>query len=112
MQNELLADEKVEEVIKSYHYEDFSRYTVCNIMTVDGGLDFYHDYSSMMRSSVSISQIQATDEYGNPVYTESRKSDALGNIHSVYTPVYFKNSDGVTWFSSWSLLLLNKFLLP
>ena len=55
VQNVLLKDEDVIEVIDSYHYETFDRYTVR--LAVDGGVDFYHDYSNIMRSVVTVKQV-------------------------------------------------------
>jgi hypothetical protein len=68
VQNTLLQDEDVIEVIDSYNYLDLSRYTVCNTMAVNDGLDFYHDYSSMMRSTVTVKQVQQVDANGNPIW--------------------------------------------
>lgn len=90
----LLKDEDVIEVIDSYNYEDFSRYTVCNTMTVDGGIDFYHDYSAMMRSTIVVNQVQKTDADGNLVYKEIKRSDNFGNEYTEYKPVYLVNDDG------------------
>lgn len=65
VQNILLKDEDVIEVIESYNYDkNLDRYTLCNVMSVDGGIDFYHDYSSMMRSTVTVQQIQKTIDTG------------------------------------------------
>ena len=79
VQKYLLNNREVNEVIDSYHYEDYSRYTVCNVMSVDGGITFYHDYSAMMRSTVVVGQIQETDGAGVPVYKEVKHTDSLGN---------------------------------
>ena len=94
VQNVLLQDEDVIEVINSYNYEDLSRYTLCNVMSVDNGIDFYHDYSSIMRSTVTAKQIQKTDDSGNPIYKEIIRTDGLGNKYSEYKPIYMVNEDG------------------
>ena len=93
VQNTLLQDEDVIEVIDSYNYLDLSRYTVCNTMAVNDGLDFYHDYSSMMRSTVTVKQVQQVDANGNPVYEEIARTDAYGNSYIEYKPVYVRNGD-------------------
>ena len=94
VQNVLLKDEDTIEVIDSYNYEDLSRYTVCNTMTIDGGIDFYHDYSNMMRSTINITQIQEVDSNGNPLYQEVERTDSLGNSYIEYKPIYRTNEDG------------------
>ena len=110
VQNILLKDEAVvgkyengvliePGVIDSYNYEDLSRYTLCNIMSVDGGIDFYHDYSSMMRSTVIVKQIQKTDENGKPIYKEIKRTDSLGNNYVEYKPVYRVNDDGTYYYN-------------
>ena len=95
VQNTLLKDKDVIEVIDSYNYEDLSRYTLCNVMSVDGGIDFYHDYSAMMRSTVTVKQIQKTDNDGNLVYKEITRTDSLGNKYTEYKPVYLVNENGI-----------------
>ena len=92
VQNVLLKDESVNEVIDSYNYEDFSRYTVCNVMSVDDGITFYHDYSNMMRSDITIKQIQKTDNNGNPVFAEIRRTDEFGKEYTELKPVYLTNN--------------------
>ena len=94
VQNTLLKDDDVIEVINSYNFEDLSRYTLCNVMSVDGGVDFYYDYSAMMRSTVVVKQIQKTDNNGNLVYKEIVRTDSLGNQYSEFKPVYLTNEDG------------------
>lgn len=95
VQDILLKDENVIKVIDSYNYEDLSRYTVCNVMAVDDGIDFYHDYSPMMRSTVTVKQIQKTDtRTGYPVYKEIERSDSYGNNYIEYVPIYLTNSNG------------------
>jgi hypothetical protein len=84
----LLDSDEVKNVIDSYHCEDLSRYTVCNVLSVDGGIDFYHDYSSMMRSTITAEKIQKIDGNGNLVYREIPRSDALGNVYTECIPVY------------------------
>lgn len=88
VQNILLKDKDVIEVIDSYNYEDLSRYTLCNVMVVDDGIDFYHDYSSMMRSTVTVKQIQKTDNDGNLLYKEITRIDGFGNTYTEYKPIY------------------------
>lgn len=99
VQNVLLKDEDVIEVIDSYNYEDLSRYTLCNIMSVDGGIDFYHDYSAMMRSTVTVKQIQKTDDKGNLVYKEINRTDSLGNNYIESKPIYLVNEDGTYYYN-------------
>ena len=98
VQNILLKDEDIIEVIESYNYEDLSRYTLCNVMSVDGGLDFYHDYSPMMRSVVNVKQVQKTDENGNPVYKEIQRTDSLNKEYIEYKPVYEVNDNGTYFY--------------
>lgn len=99
VQNILLKDEDVIEVINSYNYEDLSRYTLCNVMSVDNGIDFYHDYSSMMRSTVTVKQIQKTDKDGNLLYKEIGRTDGLGNAYTELKPVYLVNEDGTYYYN-------------
>ena len=94
VQNILLKDNDVIEVIDSYNYEDLSRYTLCNVMSIDNGVDFYHDYSAMMRSTVTVGQIQKTDNDGNAIYKEVKRTDGLGNEYAEYKPIYLVNEDG------------------
>lgn len=102
VQNILLKDNDVNEVIDSYNYVDLSRYTVCNVMSVDNGIDFYHDYSSMMRSTVTVKQIQKTDEEGNPVFKEIHRTDGYGVDYTEYKPIYLIN-DNNTYFYNYTL---------
>lgn len=99
VQNILLKDEDVIEVIDSYNYEDLSRYTLCNVMSVDDGIDFYHDYSAMMRSTVTVKQIQKTDSDGNAIYKEITRTDSLGNNYIEYKPIYLVNEDGTYYYN-------------
>lgn len=94
VKNTLLKDEKCIEVIESYNYIDLSRYTLCNTMAVDGGLDFYNDYSSIMRSTVTVKQVQETDANGNLVFTDIRRSDSFGNEYIEKKPKYLVNENG------------------
>lgn len=113
VQNILLKDKDVIEVIESYNYEDMSRYTLCNVMRVDDGIDFYHDYSAMMRSTVIVKQIQKKDNSGNLIYKEIKRQDSLGNTYTEYKPVYKVNDDG-TYFYNYEVqripLLRNNYL--
>ena len=45
-----------------------------------------------------------------PIYQSRILGDVVFNLKNSFLNI--KNSDGVTGFSSWSLLLLNRFLLP
>ena len=94
IQKYLLNNTYVKEVIDSYHYENYERYTVCNVMSIDGGITFYHDYSAMMRSTVTVNQIQKTDGAGVPVFKEIQRTDGLGNNYVEYKPVYLLNENG------------------
>lgn len=93
VQNTLLQDPDVQNVINAYSCEDFSRYTVCNVMSVADGIDFYHDYSSMMRSTVTVNPLQETDTSGHPLYHEITRYDDSGLQYTEYAPVY-KQSGG------------------
>lgn len=99
VQNVLLKDPDVIEVIESYNYEDISRYTVCNVMDVDGGVYFYHDYSNMMTSVVEVAQVQRTDDNGNPLYKEIDRTDSLGNNYKEMIPIYKVNSDNTYYYN-------------
>lgn len=88
VQNILLKDESVLEVINSYSFKDLSRYTVCNVLSVDDGIDFYHDYSSMMTSTVNVAQVQ--EDY----LLEIPREDSLGNPYTEYKPVYKTDENG------------------
>jgi len=90
----LLEDNTVNKIIDSYQYVDLSRYTLCNVMSVAGGLDFYHDYSKMMSSTVTVSQVQKTDESGTPLFKEITKTDSLGVNFKEFKPIYKVNSNG------------------
>ena len=92
--NTLLNDEDVQAVMDNYHYEDLSRYTLCNVLSVENGIDFYHDYSNMMRSNVSVQHLMKMDENGNPIYTEIEHTDAYGNPYTELAPVYQMTEDG------------------
>lgn len=94
VQNILLNDANVLKVIDSYNYEDLSRYTLCNVLSVNNGIDFYHDYSNIMKSTVKVKQIQKTDNDGNLVYKEIIRTDALGNNYTEYKPIYLVNDNG------------------
>ena len=95
VKNILLNDEDVIEIIDSYNYVDLSRYTVCNTFTVDGGIDFYHDYTNMMRSTVTVKQMPKTDSSGNQIYKEINRTDAYGNTYTEYKPIYLINDNGM-----------------
>ena len=84
----LLQDADVKSVIESYSYEDLSRYTLCNVMSVEGGIDFYHDYSSMMRSNVTVNRIPILDNNGEQLYAESN------TVNNQYVPLYEVNNNG------------------
>ena len=96
--NTLLNDESVLEIINSYNYEDLSRYTLCNILSIDGGIDFYHDYSSMMQSKVSVHQIQDTDSKGNLLYKQVQRTDSFGNNYSEMIPIYKMNKNNTYYY--------------
>lgn len=93
VQKTLLKDKDVIDTINSYNFCDLSRYTVCNVMAVDDGIDFYHDYSPMMRSTVTVQQIQKIDSSGNLLYKESNKIDEFGNVYTVLSPLYEINDN-------------------
>ena len=94
VQNTLLKDPDVIAVIDSYMHQDLSRYTLCNVMSVEGGIDFYHDYSSMMRSQITVKQLQDVDSLGRPLYREIKHTDAYGNSYTELRPVYITDSNG------------------
>ena len=99
VQNVLLEDDDVKEVIDSYNSVDLTRWTLCNVMSVDGGIDFYHDYSAMMRSTVVVKQIQDTDTSGELLYKEIERTDSLGNNYSEFKPIYKVNEDGTYFYN-------------
>lgn len=99
VQNVLLKDKSVNEVINSYHYEDLSRYTLCNVMSVDGGIDFYYNYSNIMNSVVNVSQIQKTDDNGNLLYKAIPRTDSLGKTYFEYKPIFMVNKDGSYYYN-------------
>ena len=94
VQEVLLNDVATQELIKQFSYVDLSRYTLCNVLSVDGGLDFYHDYSKMMTSTVIVNQIQDADEDGNLIYREIKRVDSYGKSYSEFKPVYKFNESG------------------
>ena len=94
VKNILLNDENIIEIIDSYNYIDFSRYTVCNTFVIDGGIDFYHDYTPMMRSTVTVKQVPKTDNDGNQIYKEIIRTDAYNNKYTEYKPIYLLNPNG------------------
>lgn len=98
IQNTLLKDTDVIEVIKSYNYEDLSRYTVCNTFSIDNGVDFYYDYSNIMRSNIAVKQIQEKDNDNKPIYKEITRSDSYGNSYSEFIPIYKVNKDGAYYY--------------
>ena len=92
VQNVLLKNEDVIAVIDSYWYEDYSRYTVCNVMNIDC-VNFYYDYSNIMTSVVNVKQVQKTDKNGNPLYKEIVRTDSLGNNYSEFKPIWLLNDN-------------------
>lgn len=98
VQNILLKDEDSNKVIDSYHYEDLSRYTLCNVMTVEDGIDFYYDYSNIMSSVVNVSQIQKTDSNGNLLFKQIERTDSAGFNYYEYKPIYLVNDDGTYYY--------------
>ena len=96
--NTLLADEDVIDVINSYNFEDVSRYTLCNVLSVEDGIDFYHDYSAIMRSDIIVSPVAYTNELGVQVYREVNRLDASGHPYVEYKPVYRTNADGAYYY--------------
>ena len=93
VQNVLLQNEELINIINSYHYVDVEDYTLCNVLSIDGGINFYHDYSNLMNSVVNITKIQETDNDGNLLYKEIKRTDYLGNEYSEYLPIYVMNKD-------------------
>ena len=89
----LLNDELSVAVINSFSYEDLSRYTVCNTMTIDGGLDFYYDYTDLMHSNVEVAPVKLYNN-GDILYREVTRYDLTGNTFTEYKPVYKTNSSG------------------
>lgn len=92
VQNVLLNDEDALSIINSYNYEDLSRYTVCNVMTVTDGINFYHDYSNIMRSTINVAPIPVTDSSGNLLYREVVRYDTHGNKYTELAPIYKTSS--------------------
>lgn len=94
VQNILLQDPNVVELISSYHYEDISRYTLCNVMEIDDGLSFYHDYSEIMHSNVTVNPVKKLDDNGNIIYREVTRYDTTGTRYKELVPVYETDDDG------------------
>ena len=90
----LLNDADSVAVIDSYSYEDLSRYTVCNVMVINDGIDFYHDYTPMMHTDVTVAPITEKDDNGNTVYTTMSRYDEYGNTYRELKPVYKRNDNG------------------
>jgi len=90
----LLQDDDSIMVIDSYNYEDLTRYTLCNTMIVEDGVDFYYDYSSIMHSTVSVSPVRLYDSDGNVLYREVKRYDNSGTLYTELAPAYEANSDG------------------
>lgn len=93
VKNKILRNNDVINVIDSYNYIDLDRYTLCNTLTIDGGLDFYHDYSNIMRSSVSVDNIPVTNQDGNIIYKEIARRDVYGNKCTEYRPMWLTNDN-------------------
>ena len=89
----ILNNNNVKGIIDSYNYIDLSNYTMCNVLSIDGGLDFYHDYSQIMRSSVSVNNVAKRDEYGNIIYRQISKIDNYGNRYIEYTPIWLYDNE-------------------
>ena len=88
VQNELLQDELSIEVIESYNYEAVERYTVCNTFVIDGGIDFYYDYSNIMSSVVNVARVPKLDSNGEQVYKGVIRTDSYGNSYTEYIKIY------------------------
>lgn len=101
--NTLLKDPNVLEIIDSYSYEDLSKYTLCNVLSVDGGIDFYHDYSNLMRSTINVTQIPERDNEGNIIYREIQRSDVYGNEYTEYQPVYKTNQETNRYYYNYTI---------
>jgi len=99
VQNVLLQDEYSKLVIESYNFIDLARYTLCNVLSVDGGIDFYHDYSKIMTGVVNIAKVNRVDIQGNPVYKAIPRSDSYGNPYNEYKPLYVTNDDGTPFYN-------------
>lgn len=91
VQNVLLKDEDINAVIDSYWYDDYSRYTVCNVMNTT--VNFYYDYSDIMSSVVNVEQVQKTDSNGNKLFKEIHRTDSLGNDYIEYKPIWMTNNN-------------------
>lgn len=99
VQNVILQDEDVQKIINAYNYEDLSRYTLCNVLSVDNGIDFYYDYSSIMTSNVIVEQIQETDKDGNLLFKTIKRTDSIGNNYNEYMPIYKMNESGTHYYN-------------
>ena len=95
IQDRILKNDTVKAIIDSYNYVDLERYTVCNTLTLDGGLDFYHDYSQIMRSSVTVDNIPVTDKDGNIIYKEISRRDTYGYKYTEYKPIWLTNENNI-----------------
>jgi superoxide reductase len=99
VQNTLLKDEDSLKVIESYNYVDLSTYTLCNVLSVDNGVNFYHDYSKIMTSTTNVSKVQETDENGNPLFKEITRTDSMGLEYIEYKPIYKINDSGTYYYN-------------
>lgn len=99
VQKILLNDPAIIEIIDSYNYEDLSRYTVCNTFTVDHGVNFYYDYSNIMRSTVNVNQIPEVGSSGLPLYKEVKRTDSFGMEYTEYVPIYKVNDKGMYYYN-------------
>ena len=114
VRDKLLKNTEVNEVIDSYNYENFERYTVCNTMAIDGGITFYHDYSAMMRSDITVSKIPLVDDNGLPVMKTVARRDAYNNTYTEYVPQYLINNDTNSYVYEYTVgripMIMNGFL--
>jgi hypothetical protein len=99
VQNTLLQDPEAVLVIESYNYLDLSTFSCCNTLSIDGGINFYHDYSQIMTSVINISKVQDTDSEGNPLYKEITRTDSLGYQYTEYKPIYKINENGTYYYN-------------
>ena len=91
--NRLLQNNEIINIINSYNYIDLNGYTLCNTLIINNGIDFYHDYSNIMRSSISVDNIPVTDEDGNIIYKEISRQDIYGNKCKEYKPIWLTDSN-------------------
>lgn len=84
----LLKDRAVKKLIDEYTAIDISDYTVCNTLTIDGGIHFYSDYSTLMSSTVGINKTIQSTNNGKLLYTPIIRKNEFGQKFIEFVPKY------------------------